>query len=849
MKNKELIKESKKGSKNSPVNEPENADEGKSKKESTKDGKEQRDAKSLRAKFQLRKEKNPELKFEGEGVTFKAKLIGIEKVDDARGDKMCQESLQRLKAAVKLAGEHKQKILLGISLDGVKIKDEKSGELMYHHQVHKISFISQDVGDTRAFGYVFGAPHSGHQFFAIKTEKSASNVVIALRDLFQTVLQMKKQEMEKVRQQQDNSTPVSKEKEQIIRSNTCESAMNDENGIQEEPVYSDILSPTEEYTGGLGKFPHSSLSSDSREMNTVDSILDFQFEVDCLQQGIAQMDNSIAKAAAINSSFDLELPFPPLSTPFVATQASCQKDISTSELAVGASPSQSIASISDFRDSNMDEDVPSNVTPELEKPKDIQVEDRYAVFSDLDSLPSIFENPYIVEMPTVNDTCKAETDLLKDGNSDSENTLSDTPSRPPSRSPNLFDTSVFADLDPLGKNRPYVDKKDFFQDLKKPKKVLKDLAGEGSEDNLFDHDLLQSPHSSVSDLSVGVASVHSGNGNPFKSETECPSPSPSPSKLLPKQASVTSNLENQTNYEKLPVEISNSPSRNPFNPFISNSTIDIPPPTVPPPCIPARGSEPLFQTVPSPPPRPPSRNCTTPTPPLPKRKLPQSQYGQVSKNYEEMWNGRENCNTNGDVFAPPIPIPARKPPLPYRCGSPLLANSPASIRRQLLRSSASIDTDSPVTFSRNSRNLGFNGAQSEEPNNSPKFLYSKNISPQCSTSSSPSKTRNPFETAKLPDSVNGAFPTQLSSPPLPARPPKSPIKTATSVRSSNGCETDSKKTETTHTETDISIFQRKHDPFDDEFFTSLPRKSNQKDCYETTRSASESDANSNSTKG
>ncbi|XP_023226149.1 serine/arginine repetitive matrix protein 1-like [Centruroides sculpturatus] len=562
------------------------------------------------------------------------------------------------------------------------------------------------------------------------------------------------------------------------------------------------------------------------------------------------MDNSIAKAAAINSSFDLELPFPPLSTPFVATQASCQKDISTSELAVGASPSQSIASISDSRDSNMDDDIPLNVTPELEKPKDIQVEDRYAVFSDLDSLPSIFENPYIVEVPAVNDTCKAEMDLLKDGNSDSENTLSDTPSRPPSRSPNLFDTSVFADLDPLGKNRPYVDKKDFFQDLKKPKKVLKDLAGEGSEDNLFDHDLLQSPHSSVSDLSVGVASVHSGNGNPFKSEMECPSPSPSPSKLLPKQASVTSNLENQTNYEKLPMEISNSPSRNPFNPFINNSTIDIPPPTVPPPCIPARGSEPLFQTVPSPPPRPPSRNCTTPTPPLPKRKLPQSQYSQVSKNYEEMWNGRENCNTNGDVFAPPIPIPARKPPLPYRCGSPLLANSPASIRRQLLRGSASIDTDSPVTFSRHSRNLGFNGAQSEEPNNSPKVLYSKNISPQCSVSSSPSKTRNPFETPKLPDSVNGAFPTQLSSPPLPARPPKSPIKTATSVQLPDGCETsDSKKTDTTHKETDISIFQRKHDPFDDEFFTSLPRKSNQKDCYETTRSASESDANSNSTKG
>ncbi|MPC57281.1 Protein disabled [Portunus trituberculatus] len=45
--------------------------------------------------------------------------------------------------------------------------------------------MAQDMTDTRAFGYIFGSPDSGHKFFGIKSEKAASQVVIAMRDLFQ----------------------------------------------------------------------------------------------------------------------------------------------------------------------------------------------------------------------------------------------------------------------------------------------------------------------------------------------------------------------------------------------------------------------------------------------------------------------------------------------------------------------------------------------------------------------------------------------------------------------------------------------------------------------------------------
>lgn len=36
-------------------------------------------------------------RFRGDGVRYKAKLIGIDDVADARGDKMCQDSMMKLK--------------------------------------------------------------------------------------------------------------------------------------------------------------------------------------------------------------------------------------------------------------------------------------------------------------------------------------------------------------------------------------------------------------------------------------------------------------------------------------------------------------------------------------------------------------------------------------------------------------------------------------------------------------------------------------------------------------------------------------------------------------------------------
>jgi disabled homolog 2 len=75
--------------------------------------------------FQL--DRNEPARFFGDGVIFKAKLIGILEVGEARGDRMCQEALQDLKMAIRAAGEHKQRITIHVTIEGLRLRDEKTG--------------------------------------------------------------------------------------------------------------------------------------------------------------------------------------------------------------------------------------------------------------------------------------------------------------------------------------------------------------------------------------------------------------------------------------------------------------------------------------------------------------------------------------------------------------------------------------------------------------------------------------------------------------------------------------------------------------------------------------------------
>lgn len=171
---------------------------------------------SSKVSFRKEKKKVPDktdeyllARFHGDGVRYKAKLIGIDDVPEARGDKMCQDSMMKLKGmavAARSQGKHKQRIWVNISMSGIKIIDERSGVIEHEHVVNKISFIARDVTDNRAFGYVCGA-EGQHQFFAIKTAQQAEPLVIDLKDLFQVIFNVRKKEAE-ASQKVENGTAV-----------------------------------------------------------------------------------------------------------------------------------------------------------------------------------------------------------------------------------------------------------------------------------------------------------------------------------------------------------------------------------------------------------------------------------------------------------------------------------------------------------------------------------------------------------------------------------------------------------------------------------------------------------------
>ncbi|OWA50844.1 putative Protein disabled [Hypsibius exemplaris] len=138
-----------------------------------------------------------DFKYQGEGIQFKGKLIGIKDVESARGDEMCKAAMLELKNGLKTKKEHKIRIGIAVSLSGLTIKDEKGTIAMHQHAVARISYIWRDPSDQRSFGYVYGTPDSGHRFAAVKVaDKSADALVGAIHELFQVAYRLKQREIE-----------------------------------------------------------------------------------------------------------------------------------------------------------------------------------------------------------------------------------------------------------------------------------------------------------------------------------------------------------------------------------------------------------------------------------------------------------------------------------------------------------------------------------------------------------------------------------------------------------------------------------------------------------------------------
>ncbi|XP_042238476.1 protein disabled-like isoform X2 [Homarus americanus] len=423
-----------------------------------------------------------------EGMSFKGKLIGVLEVSEARGDRMCQEALAELKMAVRAAGEHKQRIVINVAMDGIRLRDERSSDCLYHHPVHKISFIAQDMTDTRAFGYIFGSPDAGHKFFGIKTEKAASQVVIAMRDLFQAVFEMKKKEIEKARSQLEEGR---------------------DRGEFRDPSFGGLF-------GSNGDSGIVSASLTSGAGGAIADLLDLQSELSSLQKGLTEISQQRAQQNQkegeqfdpFGDSFKPTFPPPDTSKPRItASTAPTPAPLAPPPVSGrtrhdshhGSQQQQTSASGGSEQKGSQEfgkfpvtfPDVSKSPPPAQNEPaKQVSKagesqEDRYAAFKEFRTVNNGSFNDFSDARFCEGQESQASgaSSLHQADDFDAQWIQADFPDAAlPGSKETQYD--VFTDLDPLGtgKNRPYVDKRDFFSDMRKPvRRVLRELGdGEAS---------------------------------------------------------------------------------------------------------------------------------------------------------------------------------------------------------------------------------------------------------------------------------------------------------------------------------------------------------------------------------
>lgn len=379
--------------------------------------------------------------------------------------------------AIRAAGEHKQRISIHVTIDGLRLRDEKTGDSLYHHPVHKISFIAQDMTDSRAFGYIFGSPDSGHRFFGIKTDKAASQVVLAMRDLFQVVFELKKKEIELARQTIQTKAVLGgisgnghhgmdKAKERIEHKLTALKAAN----LTDETSFMASASGSA-CAGG---------SSGNHNSSQMGDLVDLEQELSSIQRGISQMEKITPNELMPNKQ-EHDDPFgdsfasssPNTTTPFniLPPPPDSSKGTSSRQQTKNQQPQAQIVALD--RKEN-DWSPPLLPPPGSARSKPVIDLDRPSTNS-----PNPNAADWLSDEAAMNSLFDNGRSEIEDLEREFVNGRSSTGPGPHSQDDSGKFADAFIDLDPLGtgKNKPYVDKKFFFQDVKNPpKKVLKELS-------------------------------------------------------------------------------------------------------------------------------------------------------------------------------------------------------------------------------------------------------------------------------------------------------------------------------------------------------------------------------------
>ncbi|XP_014878040.1 disabled homolog 2-like isoform X2 [Poecilia latipinna] len=130
-------------------------------------------------------------RYEGDGVRYKAKLIGLDPVPDSQGEKMLLDSMMKLKGfevSARKQGQHKMRIWLKISSSGLKILDERTGIVLHDHDRSRISSVTKDKSDPRALAYIY-RHEDAYILFYIKAGHQADPIILDIMEVCRCVEQ------------------------------------------------------------------------------------------------------------------------------------------------------------------------------------------------------------------------------------------------------------------------------------------------------------------------------------------------------------------------------------------------------------------------------------------------------------------------------------------------------------------------------------------------------------------------------------------------------------------------------------------------------------------------------------
>lgn len=158
------------------------------------------------------------------GQAVNGKFIGFEiltTIPQAVNDDLCQILMNKLKKDQSTKKEHKSKIIVKVTLEGIEISEEKTNKLIFKHYIQRVLFISIDKTDPRSIGYLYKNDGNDFMYFGIKTEKPAQDLFTIIKELFDLLqetlaLQAQQQQQQQLLMQQQHLIMQQQQQQQLI---------------------------------------------------------------------------------------------------------------------------------------------------------------------------------------------------------------------------------------------------------------------------------------------------------------------------------------------------------------------------------------------------------------------------------------------------------------------------------------------------------------------------------------------------------------------------------------------------------------------------------------------------------